>query len=116
MLFNLTSGFVLMSYDGKFLLNDLVDTANVDPDTITAPVSASTTEDGISWTASVSYAMPMGIIPYVTFSEQSTIIAGQGANITTGNIFSGGAFDSSTLMEFCVKGSFLDETLSVAVS
>ena len=116
MLFNFTSGFVLLSDDGQFLLNDFVDTANVDPDTITAPVSASTTEDGISWTASVSYAMPMGIIPYVTFSEQSTIIAGQGANITTGNIFGGGAFDSSTLMEFGVKGSFLDETLYVAVS
>jgi len=116
MLFNFTSGFVLLSDDGQFLLNDFVDTANVDPATIQAPVSASTTEDGVSWTASVSYATPMGIIPYVTLSEQSTIIAGQGANISTANIFSGGSFDSSELFEVGVKGSFLDETLYVAVS
>jgi iron complex outermembrane receptor protein len=115
MLFNFSSGFVLLSDDGQFLLNDFVDTANVDPATISAPLDASDTEDGLSWTASLSWAIG-DFIPYVTASEQSTIVAGQGAEITAGAIYAGGAFDTSELFEFGVKGSFLDDTLYVALS
>jgi iron complex outermembrane receptor protein len=115
MLFNFSSGFVLLSDDGQFLLNDFVDTANVDPATISAPVDASDTEDGLSWTASVSWAIG-DFIPYVTSSEQSTIVAGQGAEITAGAIYGNGAFDTSELFEYGVKGSFLDDTLYMALS
>ena len=115
MLFNFSSGFVLLSDDGLFLLNDFVDTANVDPATITAPLDASDTQDGVSWTASVSWAIG-DFIPYVTSSEQSTIVAGQGAEITAGAIFHGGAFDTSELFEYGIKGSFLDDTLYMALS
>jgi len=115
MLFNFSSGFVLLSDDGLFLLNDFVDTANYTLDDITAPVDASDTEDGISWTASLSWAIG-DFIPYVTSSEQSTTIAGQGAEITAGAIFFGGAFDTSELFEYGVKGSFLDDTLYMALS
>jgi iron complex outermembrane receptor protein len=97
------------------LLNDFVDTANVDPATITAPLDASDTEDGISWSASLSWAIG-DFIPYITASEQSTTIAGQGAEITAGAIFHGGAFDTSELFEYGVKGSFLDDTLYMALS
>ena len=116
MMFNFTSGFVLLSDDGQFLLNDFVDTANFGPGDIQAPVKDSSTEDGISWTASISWKTPIGIIPYVTASEQSTLIAGQGAEVTTGNVFSGGSFDSSELIEFGVKGSFLEDSLYIALS
>lgn len=115
MLFNFSSGFVLLSDDGQFLLNDFVDTANVDPATITAPVDASDTEDGVSWTASVSWAIG-NFIPYVTSSEQSTTVAGQGAEITAGAIWANGAFDTSELLEYGIKGSFLDDTLYMALS
>ena len=115
MLFNFSSGFVLLSDDGLFLLNDFVDTANVDPATITAPVDASDTQDGVSWTASVSWAIG-NFIPYVTSSEQATVVAGQGAEITAGAIFHGGAFDTSELFEYGIKGSFLDDTLYMALS
>ncbi len=115
MLFNFASEFVLLSDDGLFLLNDFVDTANVDPATITAPLDASDTQDGVSWTASVSWAIG-DFIPYVTSSEQSTIVAGQGAEITAGAIFHGGAFDTSELFEYGIKGSFLDDTLYMALS
>ncbi len=115
MLFNFASEFVLLSDDGLFLLNDFVDTANVDPATITAPLDASDTQDGVSWTASVSWAIG-DFIPYITSSEQSTIIAGQGAEITAGAIFHGGAFDTSELFEYGIKGSFLDDTLYMALS
>jgi len=116
LMFNFTSGFVLLSDDGQFLLNDFVDTANVDPATIQAPVSTSSTEDGWSWTASLSYATPAGIIPYITISEQTTIIAGQGANLSTANIYNGGAFDASQLFEYGIKGTFVDDSLYLALS
>ncbi len=77
------------------------------------------TETGVSWTASLSWEFDVGeasIIPYATFSEQSTVIAGQGAEIQTGAIASNGWFDSSELQEFGIKGSFLDESLYVALS
>ncbi len=115
MLDNFSSEFVVLSDDGLFLLNDFVDTANVDPATITAPLDASDTQDGVSWTASVSWAIG-DFIPYITSSEQSTIIAGQGAEITAGAIFHRGAFDTSDLFEYGVKGSFLDDTLYMALS
>jgi iron complex outermembrane receptor protein len=72
--------------------------------------------DGVSWTASVSYEFGPGLIPYITASEQSTVIAGQGADIDPGNIASGGAFDQSELQEIGLKGSLLDDTLYFAIS
>ena len=71
---------------------------------------------GFSWTISLNYASRPGLIPYATVSRQSTVIAGQGAEITTGNIASGGAFDTSRLHEIGLKGSFLDNSLYFALS
>jgi iron complex outermembrane recepter protein len=113
---NFSSGFVLQSDDGKYLLNDFVDTANYTADDITAPVKASDTDEGLSWTVSLSYDSPIGLIPYVTWSEQTTLIAGQGAEITTGNIYNDAAMDTSTLTEFGVKGSYLEDSLYFALS
>jgi iron complex outermembrane receptor protein len=110
-----TVPFVQVTDDGLYLTNDFVDTANYTLDDVTAPVDASDTEDGISWTASVSWAFGE-FIPYVTASEQSTVIAGQGANIGNANIFNQAWFDTSELFEFGIKTSFLDDTLSMALS
>ncbi len=79
-------------------------------------VEAADTVDGLSWTLSLSYASNAGLIPYVTASEQSTMIVGQGAEVSVANILSGGAFDQSTLLEAGLKGSFLDDDLYFAVS
>ena len=79
-------------------------------------VAAADDVRGVSWTASVSYATPLGLVPYATFSRQSTVIAGQGAEITTANIAAGSAFDTSTLREFGLKGSLLNDTLYFALS
>ena len=44
---------------------------------------------GNSWTVSLSYDIAnSGIIPYITLSEQATVIAGQGAELTVGNVAS----------------------------
>jgi len=72
--------------------------------------------DGVSWTLSLSYKSDAGLIPYITASEQSTMITGQGAEVTVGNILSGGAFDRSELLEIGLKGSLLDDSLYFAVS
>lgn len=110
-----TVPFVQLTDDGQFFTNDFVDTANYTLADVTAPTSISASDDGISWTASVSWAIG-DFIPYVTSSEQTTVIAGQGANISTQNIFNNGWFDTSELFEFGIKTSFLDDTLYMALS
>jgi iron complex outermembrane receptor protein len=73
-------------------------------------LSADNDVSGNSWTVSVSYDIAnSGIIPYITVSEQATVIAGQGAELTVSNVASGGAFDSSDLLEFGVKGELLED-------
>lgn len=69
-----------------------------------------------SWTASVSYRLPFGLIPYGTISRQTTVVAGQGAEIDPGNIIGDSFLSASKLYEAGVKGSWLDETLYAAVS
>jgi iron complex outermembrane receptor protein len=99
---------------------DSVDVESTTPGGITLfggdeDVTAEDKEDGISWNASVSYKTDFGLIPYITVAEQATIVAGQGANIDVENI-PGGYFDTSELFEYGVKGSFLDDSLYVALS
>lgn len=77
---------------------------------------ADDTTDGLSWTLSVSYSTPFGITPYITASEQTTVVAGQGAEIDTGNIADGQYFDKSELLEAGIKGSLVDDTLFFAAS
>ena len=99
---------------------DSVDVESTTPGGITLfggdeDVTAEDKEDGISWNASVSYKTDFGLVPYITVAEQATIVAGQGANIDVENI-PGGFFDTSELFEYGVKGSFLDDSLYVALS
>ncbi len=84
--------------------------------TETGVYSVSGDDSGVSWTASLSYKTPIGLIPYVTASEQSTIIAGQGAEITTDNVANSSAFAGSELFEYGIKGTFLEDTLYFALS
>lgn len=78
--------------------------------------SASDSTDELGYTASLSWAFPVGITPYVTTSKQITVIAGQGAEVDVGNIGSGDWYDDSNLVEGGIKGSFLDGRLYAAIS
>jgi iron complex outermembrane receptor protein len=78
--------------------------------------SAKNSKGGWSWSASANYKLPLGLIPYVTISRQSTIIAGQGAEITTADALSGAFISASKLYEGGIKGSFLNSRLYAAVS
>ncbi|MEM8981940.1 MAG: TonB-dependent receptor plug domain-containing protein [Pseudomonadota bacterium] len=80
------------------------------------PLFAEDNESGLSWTASVSWETPIGLIPYVTASEQATVVAGQGAEISSDDVENEAWFDTSELLEFGVKGSFLDDSLYVALA
>ncbi len=76
-----------------------------------AGIDADDTEDVLSWTASLSYRTSRGLMPYVTLSEQTTIMVGQGAEILPSNVAGGQAVATSELLEFGVKGAFLDGRL-----
>ena len=86
------------------------------PDDSCVRVAAADRFGGFSWTLSISYDSRPGLIPYATVSRQSTVIAGQGAEITTDNIAGGGAFDVSRLHEIGLKGSLLNNSLYFALS
>ena len=66
-----------------------------------------------SWTASISYETPLGITPYVTLSEQVTVVASQMADLDPESVADGNAVASSELEEFGLKGSFLNDRLFV---
>ena len=74
-------------------------------------VDASGTDRVLSWTASLSYRTAAGLMPYVTLSEQTTVIVGQGAEILPSNVAEGRAVATSELVEFGIKGAFLDGRL-----
>lgn len=76
--------------------------------------SVSDTDEGFSWTASVSYELPFGLTPYVTLSEQATIIQGQGSEVAPGLIADGNALADSELEEVGFKGSFFNDRLYTA--
>jgi len=80
------------------------------------PEYAEQTVDGWSWNASISYETEFGLIPYFTAAEQATLVAGQGAEIGVGQLAEDGAFDTSELIEYGIKGSLLDDTLYFALS
>jgi iron complex outermembrane receptor protein len=84
-------------------------------DRVPSVVRASGSDDGWSWNASASYKLPFGLIPYVTASQQSTIIVGQGSEILPDAI-APGFIAASKLYEGGVKGSWLDNKLYAAVS
>ncbi len=78
--------------------------------------SASGTEGGVSWSASLSYKSPFGLVPYFTLAHQLTIVAGEGSELYQANILSNNVLGKSNLIEGGVKGEFLDKKLYAAVS
>ena len=77
--------------------------------------SAKATFDDVSWNTSISFKTEFGLIPYITVAEQATLVAGQGAEIGVGQL-PDGAFDTSDLFEYGIKGSFLDDSLYFALA
>ncbi len=81
-----------------------------------ADIRGSGAKGGWSYTASASYKLPYGIIPYVTVSRQTTVVAGQGAEIAVPDAIADGFLAASRLYEGGIKGSFLNGRLYAALS
>ena len=76
-----------------------------------AGLDARDREGAFSWTASLSYAAPFGLAPYVTASRQTTVVADQGADIAPANIAGGNAVAGSELLEAGLKGALMNDRL-----
>ena len=91
-----------------------------DEDLVAANPDGIYTEDDTdsitSWTVSASWATPLGLIPYATLSEQSTVVASQLGDLPVALVRDGTATDVSELMEFGVKGSYLNDSLYFAIA
>lgn len=81
-----------------------------------AAQSESGSANGTSWTLSANYKTDYGLTPYVTVSEQFTVVAGQGSELTAANIAADAFTDTSELQEVGVKGNFLDGRLFVGLA
>ncbi|HEY0685945.1 MAG TPA: TonB-dependent receptor [Steroidobacter sp.] len=77
--------------------------------------SADDTESATSFSGSLSYELPLGLRPYVTYAEQSTLILGQGGQIPKPTLAEGNAVADSKLKEFGIKSQMLDNRLYVAI-
>ena len=77
---------------------------------------AADTVSGLSWSLSLSWVTDGGLTPYLTASRQSTVIAGQGAELSTANVLGSGAFDSSELLEAGLKGGLFANALYFAAA
>ncbi|MDB5971562.1 MAG: TonB-dependent receptor [Hydrocarboniphaga sp.] len=73
-------------------------------------------DDGISWTGSLSYDIPViGVIPYFTRAKQTTLIVGQGGEVPASNIASGTTLANSNLTEIGAKGNFWNNRIYAAL-
>ena len=94
--------------------------AKYDPKDLPGTLNASGSDGGFSWNASVSYKTPIGVIPYVTISRQTTVVTGEGSEIAPGAIAGvatgNGFLAASRLYEGGIKGEFLDKRLYAALS
>ncbi len=79
-------------------------------------LTASKSKGAWSWTASANYRMPLGLIPYVTVSKQSTMVVGQGAEVLVADVAGDAFVAASNLYEGGIKGSWLGGKLYGAVS
>ena len=72
------------------------------------------TDSATSWSASLSYQLPLGLRPYVTVAEQSTLILGQGGQIPALSLAVGNAVADSELHEYGIKAAMLENRLYLA--
>lgn len=92
---------------------DVTSTAQLDA--LTNPGQSASDETGkLSWSASLSYDLPGGLRPYVTIARQSTLIIGQGGQVDEAVVASGNTVANSSLNEYGLKASLLDNQLYLA--
>jgi iron complex outermembrane receptor protein len=78
------------------------------------PVSAS--KGHFTYTASLSYKLPGGLMPYVTYAQDATLEVQQAGDVRPADIISGGWLSRSSLIEGGVKFQLLNNTLVGALN
>jgi iron complex outermembrane receptor protein len=101
------------SEDLDRLLRPNADLVAANPDGV---VTFNDSDTFTSWTVSASWDTPLGLIPYVTVSEQGTIIADQMGDVDEGLVEAGNFTDVSEMWEVGIKGSYLDDSLYFALA
>ena len=91
-----------------------IDPREFDPETVV--VSAGDNDSDVSWTVSLNYQTPWGVTPYVTKSEQSTVISDQGTEVSPDLVRDGDAIATSELDEVGVKADLLNGRLFMAAA
>jgi iron complex outermembrane receptor protein len=85
-------------------------------DALTSPgLVASGRKGAFSYNGSLTYDLPAHIVPYVTYSKQTTVITGQGNQIDPVLLSQGNAVAGSYLKEAGIKTTQLDGHLFAAV-
>ncbi len=74
------------------------------------------TDTAVSYNVSLSYKTPIGLIPYVTHAEQSTILAGTHDAVQVSNVSGKSWLGTSTMSEAGVKGKFFNDRLYIALA
>lgn len=91
-------------------------TSNANPlRQINTETSSRGTDDGVSWSASLSHQLPFGIRPYVTLARSSLALDGSDNRISDA-IITAGHIGSAELKEAGVKSSFFNSTVFVTAS
>ena len=95
---------------------DHVDIDSRIPDAVltTPGLKASGSDEGVSYSASISYEVASGVRPYVTYASQETLVYGLDGGIPVAAVPD--AMNSSELREAGIKISALNETLFATVS
>ena len=85
-------------------------------DATTSPgLVASGSKGAFSYNGSLTYDLPLHIVPYVTYSKQTTVVTGQGNQIDPVLLSEGNAVAGSYLKEVGIKTTQLDGHLFAAV-
>ncbi len=77
--------------------------------------STSDTDNGPSYSASLSYKLPWNLRPYATYARSAVLLEGSNNRIAN-NVIDGGVVGQAELREFGIKASFFNNKLYVSTS
>jgi iron complex outermembrane receptor protein len=92
------------------------DASRIDPNLLPENLRADESASEFSWTASINYATPWGLRPYVTVSEQATVISDQGSEVSVDLVLSDNAVATSELEEIGLKADLFNGRLYFATA
>jgi iron complex outermembrane recepter protein len=91
-------------------------TSNANPmRLISSETTAKNTDNGYSWSVSLSHRLPYGVVPYVTFAR-SSLALDNASNQISNNIINAGHIGAAELKEAGAKTNLLQNKLFLAIA